>query len=145
MMRCELTCSEARFAFVPMHRIGGAFISGAGLLVLLPLFLKDAIAALIGVFRPTPELIELLKLPSPVFAIPANPPDKTSDPHLLSFESSVGWLCLAATFIGILLIFYGFRDSGSHAWVIGVFGFCFTMAVVLRTKRKLNGLPFRWI
>jgi hypothetical protein len=69
-LRAYLQRSEVRLS--TMHRIGGAFISGAGLLVLLPLFLKDAIAALIGIFfRPTPELIELLKLPAPVFAIPA--------------------------------------------------------------------------
>ena len=40
LQRCEVRLST-------MHRVGTAFVSGAGLLVLLPMFLKDGIAAVV--------------------------------------------------------------------------------------------------
>lgn len=47
-MRAYLARGEVRFS--TMHRIGIGFINGAGLLLLLPIFFKDVIVLIIGVF-----------------------------------------------------------------------------------------------
>lgn len=63
LQRCEVRLST-------MHRIGGAFISGAGLLVLLPLFMQRTIDQLVEIFRSVPIGVTY---PFPIFcfAIPA--------------------------------------------------------------------------
>lgn len=78
-MRGFLQRAEVRLS--TMHRIGGAFLSGAGLLLLLPVFAKDALSALADAFvRMWPLVSEQAPLnvwiflylvpPVVVFAIP---------------------------------------------------------------------------
>jgi hypothetical protein len=66
VQRCEVRLST-------MHRIAGAFVSGAALLILLPLFLKDVMSPIVRAFL-SPFLQNTSQLPGwTVVAIHALP------------------------------------------------------------------------
>jgi hypothetical protein len=90
-LRAYLQRAEVRLS--TMHRVGGAFIGGAGLLVMLPLFMKDVVGA----------LVEVLSSPAVSEAIPNLHALVCALPVIIAFAIPIYALYLL---IRELLLFY---------------------------------------